>query len=428
MFKSTALQFVKAAPKVSIYVRSGASYYQPVFAANGKLRPGFAMVNGVPQHLGDGIYSLRYQIDGKRKWEPVGADAQLALTKKVQRERILAAQVVGGLVTDQAAEITKPSEATSLEAQVSEYLKETKDHKSQRTYLAYNHSLHDFFSTIPAVESLEHVRRHDIMNWIGMMKQAGLDPRTTANRVANLKTFFHHYHVTWPLGRKDKPLFTQKPASPYTPCELSLMLSHADDEERDLVLFLLGTGAREQEVMFATWRDVDFKRGVFAVTEKNDGELRWTPKDKEQGEIPLLDGLVDRLKKRRQRFPTTRLIFPSPEGKPNGHLLRKVKRLALRAGVNCGECLNDRGQSCKTHPVCERAILHRFRKSFASALSASGVDVRTIQSFLRHSSLDTTLSYLAASRIDTPEMRYKVNSAFAHLPAENRATEPMLAS
>jgi integrase/recombinase XerD len=89
-----------------------------------------------------------------------------------------------------------------------------------------------------------------------------------------------------------------------------------------------------------------------------------------------------------------------------------LKRLALKAGGNCRDCINRKGQSCKTHPVCERAILPRFRKSFASAHAAAGVDVRTIQSFLRHSSLDTTLGYLAA--IDTPQMRTKVNAAFAN--------------
>ena len=61
--------------------------------------------------------------------------------------------------------------------------------------------------------------------------------------------------------------------------------------------------------MFATWRDVNFEGG-FAVTEKNDGELRWTSKDKEQGKIPLPDELVRPLIKLRQRFPATRLIFP----------------------------------------------------------------------------------------------------------------------
>jgi integrase/recombinase XerD len=184
-----------------------------------------------------------------------------------------------------------------------------------------------------------------------------------------------------------------------------------------LHMFFVGSGARERVVMFATWRDVSFERGVFAITEKNDAELKWTPKDQEQGEIPLPDELVERLRKRRERYPDTRLIFPGPNGEPDGHFLRVIKRLALKAGVNCGECTNRKAKSCKTHPVCERAILHRFRKSFASAHAAAGVDVRTIQSFLRHSSLDTTLGYLAASRIDTPQMREKVNSAFAGLSA-----------
>ena len=421
--KFTAAQPAKRLPKVSIHLRSGASYYRPVFANNGKLRSGFAVVNGVPKLLHDSTYALRYQLDGNRIWEPVGFDAQLALTKKVQRERILAAQSIGLVGTYQVAQSPEDSASTKTQDQVAEYLRETKDHKSHRTFLAYSCSLRNFFSSIPAIASLEGVRRHDIMNWIGGMKQAGQDPRTIANRVANLKTFFHHCHLAWPLEKKDKPLFVQKPASPYTQRELTLMLNHADEEERDLLLFLLGTGAREQEVMFATWRDISFDRGIFTVTEKNDGELRWTPKDKEQGEIPLSDDLLARLKSRRQRFPHTRLIFPSPAGKPNGHFLRKIKKLAFRAGINCGECRDARGRSCKTHPSCERAILHRFRKSFATRLAGAGVDVRTIQSFLRHSTLDTTLSYLAAGRLDTPEMRSKVNQAFAYLPTGSRDEE-----
>jgi hypothetical protein len=46
------------------------------------------------------------------------------------------------------------------------------------------------------------------------------------------------------------------------------------------------------------------------------------------------------------------LVFPGPKGKPNGHFLRVLQNLALRAGLNCGECVNKKGQSCNVKPIC----------------------------------------------------------------------------
>jgi integrase/recombinase XerD len=337
-----------------------------------------------------------------------GLDAQVAVEQKIRRERILAAQAAGLIPTE-----NEEQEPTALIIKVREYLRETKNHKSWKTFLAYRLTLVSFAKSCDA--AVEKVTRDHIMTWIGTMKEEGLDPRTITNRVANLKTFWLHFDATWPFKKKDKPRYTPKPPKPYTALEIKRMLAEATEDELDLVMFFYGSGGREQEVQYATWRDISFERSTFSITEKNDAELRWTPKDKEQGEVPLTPELVERLRRRRARYPDTRLIFPGPNGKPDGHLLRIIKWLALRAGVNCGECINKKGESCKTHPVCERAILHRFRKSFATAMSNAGVNVRTIQAWLRHSSLDTTLSYLKESENDDQGMRAKVGSAFAHL-------------
>jgi integrase len=45
----------------------------------------------------------------------------------------------------------------------------------------------------------------------------------------------------------------------------------------------------------------------------------------------------------------------------------------------------------------------------------AGVPVRTIQRWLRHSSLDTTLRYLAGSDDKSAKTRLKVNNSFAGL-------------
>lgn len=111
------------------------------------------------------------------------------------------------------------------------------------------------------------------------------------------------------------------------------------------------------------------------------------------------------------RYPKSRLIFPTSEAKPNGHALRIIKSLALRAGVNCGHCVNKRGQSCAEYPVCRNVILHRLRKTYATRLHRSGVPARTIMGWLRHSDLATTLLYLAEGD-DDQQTRAQINSAF----------------
>jgi integrase/recombinase XerD len=113
---------------------------------------------------------------------------------------------------------------------------------------------------------------------------------------------------------------------------------------------------------------------------------------------------------RRARYPESRLLFPTDENRPDGHLLRVIKNLGLRAGLNCGHCINKAGKSCATHPVCKHVILHKLRKTFASVLSRKGIPPRTIMRYLRHSELTTTLAYLDDQ--DDDHTRAIVETAF----------------
>jgi integrase len=172
--------------------------------------------------------------------------------------------------------------------------------------------------------------------------------------------------------------------------------------------FLLCTGGRRREAQFACWTDVDFERKTYTVTEHAD--LGFTPKDKEEGTIPIPDLLIDVLTERRKRYPKNRLIFPNKDDKPNQGLLRVVKKLAFRAGINCGHCVSKFGESCADKPVCKNVFLHKLRKTYASRLHKNGLPARTLMRYLRHSDLETTLKYLADE--DDDRTRDIVNAAF----------------
>jgi len=79
--------------------------------------------------------------------------------------------------------------------------------------------------------------------------------------------------------------FVEQKVRAYRPDELKALFAAATPDEWLLFQFFLCTGAREQEVMYAEWNDIDFVDGLFTVRAKAD----WTPKDYEEREIPLPD-------------------------------------------------------------------------------------------------------------------------------------------
>ena len=174
-----------------------------------------------------------------------------------------------------------------------------------------------------------------MLRYIDSLRQKGNAPRTIRNRVDFLQIFLHHYKLPSLLTGNHLPQYTKKQVRAYSPASLDKMFAAANLEESDLLHFLLCTGSREQEAQYACWSDLDLVGKRYTVTEHLD--LGYRPKDKEEGTVPIPDLLVEILKARHKRFPSTRLIFPCSGGPPNGHLLRIVKSLGLRAGVNCGQ-------------------------------------------------------------------------------------------
>jgi integrase/recombinase XerD len=197
---------------------------------------------------------------------------------------------------------------------------------------------------------------------------------------------------------------------PYEPAELKKLFAVMNEEEKIRYQFFLGTACRMQEVMYASWQDIDFTRGLYHIRAKP--EAGFTPKKHESRLVKMPSDLVAALKARKKHAPHARWIFVNGDGRPEGHFLEKFKRIALHAKVNCGHCegtfwverypaARKIEVTCATHPVCQHHYLHRLRKTCASNWEASGVPVRTIQYMLGHKSLETTQKYLGITNWDS---------------------------
>ena len=399
-----------------LYIRvklgdGGHHFLDPVYSANSKLKQSYAVVDGKPTYHAKATYYLRYLRNGKRTWESVGPDAVSATNALRKRNAILNA-------TDADVEVVETAIGTlsgrPLATTVDEYLTEVEAAKARKTYLAYTITLEAFRASCKA-KTLEEINRASVLGYISALKKQGVSPRTIANRLIYLKTFFFHYGLAWPLLKTDRVKYTAKTVEAYNHAELQSLFAAANTDETDLFQFLLCTGVREQEAAHAVWSDVDFARSKYKVTEKLD--LGFTPKDKEEGGIPIPDSLIARLEARRKRYPRSRLIFGRPDGSADGHMLRTLQLLAYRAGLNCGCCYSKAGHCCADKPICHHWGLHKFRKTFATMHHEAGVSAHTIQRWLRHSELDTTLRYLAGSDDQSERTRTQVNSSFAEVAA-----------
>jgi integrase len=85
--------------------------------------------------------------------------------------------------------------------------------------------------------------------------------------------------------RIDLPTVPKKTAVKFPQEVLKKLFEAMDEEEKFRYGFFLETACREQEVMYATWNDIDLSAKEYIVQAKPD--VKFEPKDHETRRIPL---------------------------------------------------------------------------------------------------------------------------------------------
>jgi len=262
--------------------------------------------------------------------------------------------------------------------------------------------------------------RDTIREFRDFLREDGFDVRALRNRVITVLSLLKKNGIKTNFSMKDDlPTFEEEIAKAYTDEQLKKLFKEMDDEEEIRYKFFLGTACRDKEATFAAWPDIDFEKKTYHIRGKSD--VGFTPKRHEDRIVSMPTSLVDMLKARKRKAPHNRWIFVNEEGRPDNHFLRKLKRIAFRAGLNCGKCVTTvtKGRydskhkvevSCKTDPVCEHIYLHRLRKTCATRWHEAGVPIRTIQRWLGHKSLETIQIYLGET--DASKLRNEIDRAF----------------
>ena len=288
-----------------------------------------------------------------------------------------------------------PNGKVLLAQAIESYLKDVEPpQREQKTYDEYRLVLYKFRDSC-SKRYLDEINRDDCLSFMRHLYSLGNEARTVFNRMGIVLQLLKLHGIEKLLTKRDKPKFVKNVREMYQPEDLAALFKACMEDEKVLYLFFLLTGERDKEVRHTAWPDVDFVRSCVRVTAKK--QLGFKPKDKEEREIPVPSSLLSALReyRARQSGPNPHnLLFPTRGGKPDKKFENKLKRIANRAGLNCGHCLSKHGNKCAEGPHCGRWFLHKFRHTYATTCLESGVSIRTLQEWLGHSDLASTMIYL----------------------------------
>jgi integrase/recombinase XerD len=367
----------------------GWRYCRVLLSANGRVKHDVVVVNGKEERHSEGAYYLEWRDGSKRVRLSVGKDAADASARRLRKEAELNAVNNGVAVVPENGDNGHRSTA----AAVADFLDETKLTKKPKTLAAYTTALNYFTESCPKLY-LEDIERKDLLKFCAFLRdEKEQAPRSVYNKFENVMTFLKANGIRGLVGKNDWPRYTEEEPEIYEQEDLRKLFAACDAEERLWFEFFLMTGMREQEVMYTYWSDINFAHATVRVSHKPD--RGWTPKAYKEREIPIPAKLVKSLKARKAKSDKTcGLVFPTAGCKPKLDFLDCLK--ALADGANLGE---------------ENFWLHKFRATFATRCLWAGVDLRTVQQWLGHSDMESTMRYLKPSRSQI--VREKVNEIFA---------------
>lgn len=365
----------------------GLRFCPVVLSVNGRVKPDVVLVKGKPERHTEGAYYLEWSDGSKRVRLSVGKDASDASARRLRKEAELNAVNHGAAIVPENGNGNR-----SVTAAVSDYLDETKLTKKPKTLAAYTTALAYFVESCRKI-NLEDIERRDLLKFAAFLREEKeLEPRTVYNKFEYVMIFLKAQGIRGLAGKNDWPRFTEEEPEIYEEEELKKLFAASDEEERLWFEFFLMTGEREQEVMHTYWSDVNLAASTVRVSHKPDAG--WTPKAYKEREIPIPARLVKSLKAwKTKSAKTCSLVFPTAGCNPKMDFLDCLKAVAERAKLDKDDFW-----------------LHKFRSTFATMCLWAGVDLRTVQQWLGHSDMESTMRYLKPSR--SQAVRQKVNEIF----------------
>ena len=354
-----------------------------VRGANGRLRPGYALIDGKPQQVGEHYYQVRYTENRQPKFTPA---IQRASDADAQRDRIEKQATAKVVAEDAGLKLAAEETRKTLAGTAASYIKDAENRGASEA-AAQARNVTDEFMRVVKKTFVDEITREDVFAFHRALRKRGCQDRTVANKHSRAASWLHFAGVAKDI-LPPKPRYEEQLPTIYDRDQISTLLANADAAKRMMIDLALKLGLRDGELRHAEFGDIDWTEKTFRVR----GKLKFGFKVKtwEQRDVPIPEDLLVELKQWKSQHPGSSLILGTKAGHPDSKMLRSLKTLARNSGLNCGRC-----ERCKSkNRECQEYTLHRFRRTYITTLLRNGIDLRTVQAYAGHKDITSTMRYL----------------------------------
>ena len=363
---------------------NGWKHHPVAMGKSGRVRPEYALVDGEPIHFPIGHYELRFYEGRKPRYVNVGKNAADALAARDAKEKLLAAKTAAH---EAGVKLPEVPGRVYLRRVATLYVDDRKNEGAMEAARDAELVTSEFMADCGKT-FLDEMTKADILNYHKTLRKNGQTDRTLANKHQRLRSFFRFAGVDVNALMPAKPKFEKELPTVYNPEQIGALLTACDPYMRLASELGLKCGLRELEMVYLEWSDIQWQDKVLRVQGKSSWDFK--VKDSEQRDVPIPVDLLARLENWQKDHGSRRLILGTKKALPNTHLLRQLKRLVNRADLNCGVCEGCTGDIKE----CREWTLHKLRRTYATTLLRNGVDLRTVQHYMGHSDLASTMRYL----------------------------------
>jgi integrase/recombinase XerD len=395
--------------------------FAPVVERKGKIVRDHVLVDGKDEHHPEGRYYLEWYEGGKKRRQPIAMFEEAVPAARAKFIELQARKT--GILVELPKPETRPTSLVitssdqlpapgpnrvTMAAAIDQYLEFCEKQRSLRTFRTYRPALKTYFLNSYTKIYVDEVNRDDILRYISYCFDHGLASRSVYDKVVTVLTLLKRHGHKKLIESSDWPDYVETIRPVYEPEEIHAMLRHGTPIEALLIKFFLASGLRNREVRFLAWYDIDFRNSLARVTAKP--VWKFSPKNYEERAVPLPQALIEQLQRLKveRKAAAADLVFPNTVGNPDTLHIEIIKKVAWRAKLNCGQCVSEHGYKCAEGPFCERIFLHKFRHTFATQHLRDGIDIRTLQTWMGHRSIKSTMVYLKG--IQSRDALVKVNA------------------
>lgn len=193
--------------------------------------------------------------------------------------------------------------------------------------------------------------------------------------------------------------------TPLTDLEISYLKKVSEKDERCfMVLFMLYTGLRKQEVAALLYKDINLDDRTVSINkavhwEKNQPSVKST-KNEEIRNVPILDIIYDTVYKMKTEHKDSDIVFPSVKTKNimSGesikrlleHTLFEINKLYKNDQILLFETLNKTEEEIEIKTI--KFSYHQLRHTYVCLLHKAGVSVKEAQYLTGHKCLNVLLN------------------------------------